>query len=127
MKKGVKLFINYRNNVDKNVYTIKYEDLFENNYQELRNILDSIGIKYTDDIFDNTQYTNVIVSGVTIENVKPQNTQHEEYRTWQINQQFISNNCASKIDLSKMQIIRIITNNFIRSVYPNIYSDIFCR
>ena len=37
----IKLFIKYRDNPCKNIYTIRYEDLFENDYQQLRNLLDN--------------------------------------------------------------------------------------
>ena len=30
------MFIKYKNNPEKNIYTIKYEDLFPNNYEELK-------------------------------------------------------------------------------------------
>ena len=41
----IQLFTKYKNDVQENIYTIKYENLFKNNYQELRMILNRIGLK----------------------------------------------------------------------------------
>ena len=116
----VKLFITYINNLPANTYLIRYEDLFENNYQNIRNILDSIGLKYTDKIFDNGKYINKIITGTELLNNKPENKDHERFRTWQINQPFVSNNDNTQIYLSKVQIKKIVNTNKIKEIYPNI-------
>jgi len=116
----LKMFIKYKNNPEKNIYTIRYEDIFQNNYEELKKILDDIGFQYDDSIFDNSNYTNSIVKGVKLVNKKPKNKNHECYRTWQINQPFVSNNDISKIDLSNDQKEKIINNPDILQVYPDI-------
>jgi len=118
----VKMFIKYKNNPEKNIYTIKYEDLFPNNYEELRKILNDIGFQYDDNIFDNSKYTNASHKNVSLLNNKPLNTNHKVYRTWQINQPFISNNDISKIDLSNDQKEKIINNSYILQIYPDINS-----
>ena len=118
----LKMFIKYKNNPEKNIYTIRYEDIFQNNYEELKKILDDIGFQYDDSIFDNSNYTNSIVKGVKLVNKKPKNKNHECYRTWQINQPFVSNNDISKIDLSNDQKEKIINNPDILQVYPDINS-----
>jgi len=116
----VKLFITYINNLPANTYLIRYEDLFEKNYQNIRNILDSIGLKYTDKIFDNGKYINKIITGTELLNNKPENKDHERFRTWQINQPFVSNNDNTQIYLSKVQIKKIVNTNEIKEIYPNI-------
>ena len=117
----LQLFIKYKNNPEKNIYTIKYEDLFDNNYEKFKTILIDIGITYKDDrIFDNSKYTNIVVSGVELLEDKPENIYHNEYRTWQINQPFISNNDISKLDLSTSQIEEIINNKYVLEIYPDI-------
>jgi hypothetical protein len=118
----LKMFIKFKNNPEKNIYTIRYEDLFQNNYQELKKILDDIGFQYDDNIFDNSKYTNSIIKGVKLVNKKPENKRHGFYRTWQINQPFVSNNDISKIDLSNDQKKKIINNPYILQVYPDINS-----
>jgi hypothetical protein len=45
-----------------------------------------------------------------------------QYRTWQINQPFISNNDISKIDLTEIQKQSIITDPNILELYPDITS-----
>lgn len=52
------LFMRKSKENNRNNYFIKYEDLFMNNYQNLKNILDDIGLQYTDDIFNNSNYKN---------------------------------------------------------------------
>ena len=116
----LKLFIKYKNNPEKNIYTIRYEDLFKENFINLKKILNSIGLKYNDSIFDNTKYTNVICSNVKLDDKKPKETDHAAYRTWQINQPFVSNNNISKIDLTESQKNEIINNPFVLQIYPKI-------
>ena len=118
----IKKFINCSTNTRKNVYTIRYEDLFKNNYYNLKKIINKIGVKYDDSIFDNTKYKNFIHPGINIQNKKPNENEHIEYRTWQCNQPFVSNNIISKIDLSEIQKKELTTNPYILQVYPNIKS-----
>jgi hypothetical protein len=120
--KTLKKFIKYKNNPEQNIYTIKYEDLFKNNYEEFKKILNDIGFQYDDSIFDNSNYTNVILKDVKILDKKPENNDHKHYRTWQINQPFISNNDISKIDLNEDQKEEIVNNPYVLEIYPDINS-----
>jgi hypothetical protein len=115
--KTIQLFVKYKNH--KNVYTIKYEDMFENNYQEIKNILERIGIQYTDDIFDNSKYTNVHYTYAELVSTKPKPIEHATYRTWQINQPFISNNDINHIDLSENQKQELMHDDILH-IYPDI-------
>ena len=118
----LKKFIKYKTEPEKNIYTITYEDLFKNNYYEFKKILNAIGFKYEDSIFDNNQYTNIIITGTKLVNHRPKNTNHESYRTWQINQPFKLNNDVSKIDLNENQIEEIVNNPYVLQIYPDIKS-----
>jgi hypothetical protein len=120
--KTLKLFIKYKNNPEKNIYVIRYEDLFPNNYSKLKEILNNIGIKYTDKIFNNSEYINVAIKNASLPKKKPKNTDHSAYRTWQINQPFVSNNDISKIDVNDIQKNEIINNTDVLQIYPNIKS-----
>ena len=120
--KTIKKFIKYNNNPEKNVYTIKYEDLFKNNYEEIKKILNHIGINYDNNIFDNSKFTNIIISNTKLLDKKPLNINHAEYRTWQINQPFKLNNDISKIDLNIEQKEKIVNNPYILQIYPDINS-----
>lgn len=116
----LKMFIKYRTNPRKDIYTIKYEDLFTNNYSDLKKILDDIGFQYDDRIFDNSKYKNIIINGVKLTDKKPNNIDHGLYRTWQINQPFVLNNDISKIDLDSSQKEEIIGNPYVLKTYPDI-------
>jgi len=52
-------FKNNENNIN-NLFLIRYEDMFENNYKNLKYIFDKIGFNYNDDIFDNSKYINKV-------------------------------------------------------------------
>ena len=122
--KTIEKFNYYENSNQKNVYTIKYEDLFDNDYEKLKNILDLIGVKYSDDIFDNSNYKNVFFATHKIPNTEPSIKNNIDYRTWQINQPFVSNNITSKLDLKEDQKKIIINNEHILKVYPKLQEDI---
>jgi hypothetical protein len=113
-------FIKFGNYVEKNIYTIRYEDLFENNFYALKKIIDNIGITYDPGIFENTKYRNVIIPNTKLVDTKPKNSEHALYRTWQINQPFVSNNDILKIDLNEVQKKQIVNNAYILQVYPDI-------
>jgi len=118
----VKDFIYYRDNPRKQLYTIRYEDIFPNNYKELKKILDDIGLTYNDTIFDNSKYVNYSHRGILLPSEKPTEKQHEKYRTWQINQPFVSTNDISKIALTENQKQKIMDNSSIVELYPEISS-----
>lgn len=117
---SIKRFCYYKNNPSTNLYTITYEDMFDNNYQHLKKILNNIGFKYTDKIFDNTKYENKIIPNTKLLDEKPKNIEHAEYRTWQINQSFVSNNDSSKLDISDKQKFKLLNDINILTIYPDI-------
>jgi len=122
-KKAVEIFSDLQVNNKPNIYTIKYEDLFHNNYKNLRLILDSIGLRYSNDIFDNTKYKNHIADWVnTEESLKnaPNPRQHEAFRTYQINQPFVNNNTPNKINIPLRQLNYFKSNPEIVKLYPEI-------
>jgi hypothetical protein len=119
----LRLFIKLRNMKNNtNTFFIRYEDLFENNHNNLKIILDTIGISYSNDIFDNTRYTNVHIQDVPLLPTAPLNEDHSKYRTWQINQSFVSYNDVSKIQLTKAQLEKITENEDILCIYPEVKS-----
>jgi len=121
----IKEFIKYTNEPKKNIYTIRYEDMFDNNFQVLKNLLNSIGIRHNDNIFKNENYTNIFDSDFTLKDKKPNNKDHMNYRTWQINEPFICNNDYSKIDLTETQKQQIINDENILAIYPDISNNLF--
>ena len=63
-----------------NLYKITYEDLFLEGHQKIKEILDSIGIRHTKEIFDNTKFHNRHLGGST-----PEDRMHSKLREAQIN------------------------------------------
>lgn len=100
------------------IYCLKYEELFDDNFKVLRDLFDSIGFKYTDKVFDNSQYENSIHKGSKIPKELPENKDHLRYRMYQINQKFQNMNDPNKIDLKKEQLDELTHNEFINVVYP---------
>jgi len=111
----------YKENNKKNLYLIRYEDLFDNNYKNIKDMFNSIGFKYTDKIFENSNFINKICEGVVNPLDKlPVTANHSRYRTWQLNQKFENNNGKTEINLTNAQRTIINNNNIIRRAYPNI-------
>ena len=75
-----------------NLYSIKYEDFFPNNYEKLRNLFDEIGLDYTEDIFYNRSKDYIHWQNKDYSKIDENDVSYEkdryEYRTWQINQPF---------------------------------------
>lgn len=86
------------------VYPIKYEEMFDNDFEKLRIILDKIGMKYDDDIF--IKRTKDFMHGDYTYDPEYYNTGKYDgaYRAWQINQPFQNMNKGVNIpdDFSEM-------------------------
>ena len=86
------------------VYTIKYEEMFDNNFEKLRNIFDSIGLEYDADIFSKrtTEYKHNGAEYVL--DYDKEGNYDDIYRTWQINQPFknMNGNINLPDDFSQM-------------------------
>jgi len=114
---------NDNQNVSNNLYIIKYEALFYQNYLNLKRIFHSIGFNYTDKIFNNEKYANKcqhLSDKINIPKVKPknQNKQHGLYRLYQINKPFINNNDITKINLTEKQKEAFKNNELIKQIFP---------
>lgn len=117
----IKKFIHYRQEKQKNLYLIRYEDMFDEEFKNLRVIFDGIGLKYKNEIFDNTKFVNKIISNIEeVPKERPKNVDHAKYRTYQINQPFVNNNTLSKIDLTEEQKHVLLSDGYIKQVYPDI-------
>lgn len=121
--KTCELFLEYSNNPNKyqNIHTIKYEEIFENNFEKLKDIFNKIDISYDESIFNNNNRYHKSHSNILYKSIKekPNEIDHEKYRTWQINQPFVYNDNLSKIDLTKTQINQLKNNDVIDKLYPN--------
>ena len=81
-----------------NLYRITYEDMFTNENQKIKEILDAIGMKYTQEIFDTSSYRSKCIGGRSIEDRK-----HAQKRTDQINKPFLNMNDSSKLIITDHQ------------------------
>lgn len=86
-----------------NLYSIKYEDFFTNNYEKLRKLFDNVGLKYSEEIFYNRSKDYIHWQGKNYNQIDKENVSYEkdrfEYRTWQINQPF--QNMNGEVDISE--------------------------
>lgn len=116
-------YLYYQKNIIPNLYFIKYEDIFSDNFLIIKNILSKIGIEFTDDIFDNKKYKNISHKNQNLSDVpttRPNDSDHEELRFYQVNQELKNNNDFNKIHLSKCQLERIFNNEDVNKIYPDI-------
>ena len=81
----------------KDVYPIKYEEMFDNNYQKLKEIFEKIGLEYDDTIFETRTKEYKHNDCEYIDDYNKKDLQDGSYRMWQINQPF--QNMNSDINL----------------------------
>jgi hypothetical protein len=99
-----------------NIYAIKYEDFFPNDFQKLRELMDTIGLEYTNDIFTQRSKNYIHVPHIDYKNIESNEVSYQknrlELRTWQINQPFQNMNSEVNIPdelhkiLSESEIIK---------------------
>lgn len=77
----------------------RYEDLFENDFEAIRNALRKIKIRYSKRIFDNSNFTNLTGQIEQVPEERPEETDHGKFRVWQINQPLKMMNDPEKINL----------------------------
>ena len=124
---NLRQFNKYKDGHREDIIALRYEDIFPNNYQRLREIYGKIGLEYTDEIFNNEKYKNYVIGethqGIKYDYIpeeKPDNHSHRNFRTWQVNQKFRNMNDESKIKITPMQKSRIINDKDIIAVYPEV-------
>ena len=79
------------------VYPIKYEDMFENDYQKLREVFNSIGLEYDASLFESKTKVYQHHSIPFVENYDTNRIYDSELRVWQINQPF--QNMNGEVDI----------------------------
>jgi hypothetical protein len=89
---AAKFFLEASNGDYENIYSIRYEDFFPNNFQKLKELFDSIGLEYTNEIFTTRSKNYIHAPNVNYDNIDSTNVSYNkdrlELRTWQINQPF---------------------------------------
>ena len=96
-----KFFLDVSSGDYKNMYSIRYEDFFPNDFQNLKQLFDSIGLKYSNDIFTTRSKDYIHAPNVNYNNIDSTNVSYTkdrlELRTWQINQPF--QNMNGEVDI----------------------------
>jgi hypothetical protein len=116
-------YLYYQKNTIPNLYFLRYEDMFNDNFSIIKNILSKIDLEFTEDIFDNKKYKNISHKNQNLSNIpttKPSDLDHEELRLYQVNQELRNNNDIGKIRLSSCQLERILKNQDVNEIYPDI-------
>ena len=89
---AAKFFIEARDGNYKDIYSIRYEDFFPNNFEKLKELIDVIGLEYTNDIFTNRSKNYIHTSNINYDDIDPTDISYNKnrlkLRTWQINQPF---------------------------------------
>lgn len=93
---SVERFLEAKNGKFPNIYAIRYEDLFVDDYKEIKSIMDNIGLKYNPNIFDTKTKDYKFKNDLDINtiNEKPETYELGKVRTWQINQPFENMNTS---------------------------------
>jgi hypothetical protein len=98
------------------VYPIRYEDMFENNFEKLKNIFDSIGLEYDETTFDNSNKNFVHNKTSYIDGYDKK--YDNGYRAWQINQPI--QNMNSQIELPETVNERLHQSEIVKKLgYSN--------
>lgn len=96
-----KFFIEARDGNYKDIYSIRYEDFFPNNFEKLKELMDTIGLEYTNDIFTNRSKNYIHARDINYDDIDPNNVSYNidrlKLRTWQINQPFQNMNSEVNI------------------------------
>jgi len=94
---AAEVFLDALKNNYKNVYPIKYEDMFVDNFKNLKEIFNKIGLKYSDDIFKKRTKTYLHNNNDYISDLNELEKKNGDIRVWQINQPF--QNMNFKVDI----------------------------
>ena len=105
----------YINNPKENIYCIKYENLFENNYSEFKELINNFNVQYDESIFNNEKYKNKLIGNL--------NTIYDEeeltlLRNKQINTLFENKNDFSNLNLTLDQIEQLKNHPLVQKYYP---------
>lgn len=117
----VSKFRSWRDNPSKNHYFLKYEDIFNQDFEGFLGLMQSIGISHDKDLLIDTDIINRCCNPWDqIPESKPNPIDHVSYRIWQINQKFRDMNTPDKINLTEEQFNQILKDPPFTSVYPEI-------
>jgi hypothetical protein len=103
----IKNFLKMENRKD--IYRVKYEDLFNDNYKELKNILNYLELNYDETIFEQEkEIPNIIPNCVT---------DHEKYREYQNMLPLENFNGKTKLNLTEKNLLDLSKIPEIKKLY----------
>ena len=82
---------------NKNIFKVRYEDLFDNDYEKIREMFKFLGLNYSSDV----------IEFKSKHEEKPDEVDHIRFRNWQIRQKFQCMNDPKRINLLPEQIKKI--------------------
>lgn len=93
-----------------NTYVIRYEDFFDNDGKAIKDIMDDIGLIYSNDIFEKRTKDYTIAQGINYKDIDVSKITYESnklaYRIWQINQPFENMNLEVNISDELSDILK---------------------
>lgn len=95
-------------------YCLRYEDLFKSDFKAIKSLLRFIKIRYTKKVFDNSEWVNKTGDVDSVPIAKPEEENHGEFRTWQINQPLRNMNDPEKIDLPERTLAAIEKSELVK-------------
>ena len=100
---------------------IKYEDLFIDNYQKIKDIFNWLNIEYNENVLNlkKNQYHNSKTKSYKIMDKKPTREDHSHFRGWQINQPLQNMSGKNRHLLSQDIINTINKSKYIQSLNYN--------
>lgn len=101
---AARVFLDAKDDKYTDVYCIRYEDMFDDNYSKIKSIMDNIGLVYDDDIFEKKTKVYSVMDAFEKSgespNEKPDPLKRPaKYRYWQINQKFQNFNEGKEINI----------------------------
>jgi len=104
-------FMYFKNiNKPKNTFYIKYEEMFDNNFLIIRNMLDTLGISYNNDIFINKE------DNVYKQIPSDSDYLNKEYRKWQVQQTYEYKDVNRPVYLTKTQIDILDNSPYMKNI-----------
>ena len=88
---SAKKFLEARNENYPRIFTLKYEEFFDDNQQKIKDIFDSIGLIYTENVFQTKTKDYIHWPNINYQDITEEPKEYDKwgrYRTWQINQPF---------------------------------------
>jgi hypothetical protein len=120
-----KLFLKFKNSPADNVFVMKYEEMFKNDFAKVKSMFEFLGLQYTEKEIIHSQRKAYITSErLHIAPVAPARTSHGPFRQWQMNQK-IKNMTGESSKFLSPDIIKEL--NALSTVKELDYMGVLCQ